>query len=452
MSLKHRIEAFRELLVRYGQVTAHFWRYRQDMRSGLFTEDEAEFLPAALSLQEKPMSSRIRWSGRVLTALLLCALLWSIFGQVDVIVNAPGKIIPHARVKSIASVEVASVRAIHVVDGQHVKAGDVLIELDASTADAERNKAQNEELSAALQMARAQAMLVSIDHAATPRLAVPSKRQAPLIAIEIWQAEQQHVEGQYRDYATRLLRIDGEIARLRLALPLAQEQEAAYRALDADHDVAHHAMLAKQQARVELEGQLADAQHQRAALIADTRKQALDQISEAKRLAVGAQQDAYRLDSHSRLLKLTAPVDGIVQQLSVHTVGGVVPAAQPLLQIVPQENLLEVEAQVDNKDIGFVHSGHVAQVKIDAFEYSKYGTVPGQVSQVGADAIQDEKRGLVYTARVALSRTALRIDGNTTQLTPGMTVMVDIKTGRRRIIEYVLSPLIRHQQEALHER
>ena len=220
----------------------------------------------------------------------------------------------------------------------------------------------------------------------------------------------------------------------------------------ADHTVSRHVWLEKEQARVELDGLLRDASNQRAALVAQIRKEAYDAVTEGNRIIAASQQDRRRAGERSKLLKLTAPVDGTVQQLTVHTVGGVVPAAQPLMQIVPADSPVEVEAFIENKDVGFVRADQNAEVKIDAFNYTKYGTIEATVRNVSRDAIPDENQGLIYATRVALSRSDIIIDGLPVQLSAGMSVNVEIKTGTRRVIEYVLSPLIRHQREALHER
>jgi hemolysin D len=133
-------------------------------------------------------------------------------------------------------------------------------------------------------------------------------------------------------------------------------------------------------------------------------------------------------------------------------VGGVVPAAQPLMLVVPKVDLVEVEAFMENKDIGFVEEGQRAEVKIDAFVYTKYGTASGRVTHVSRDAIQDDKKGLIYSVKVTLDKSSLAVDGKETPLSAGMSVNVEIKTGDRRIIEYVLSPLLQHHRESLHER
>ncbi len=272
------------------------------------------------------------------------------------------------------------------------------------------------------------------------------------ISEDKWRIEQLHVTGLYQDYLAKLHRIEGDILRYSLALPLATQRANDYQALLEDHDVAHHAWLEKEQARVDLAGQLADAKNQRAALIAETKRLAYDQLTEATKAAAASGQDARRSDARSKLMTLTAPVDGTVQQLTVHTVGGVVPVAQPLMQIVPDQGVVEVEAVLENKDVGFVQEGQAAEVKIDAFDFGKYGTIPATVTHVSRDAIQDEKKGLIYTAKVALAKSAITVEGKPMPLSAGMSVNVEIKTGDRRIIEYVLSPLIQHQREALHER
>src|SRR5208283_3197825 len=144
MSIKHWMEAYVDLLRRYGDIFRYHWKNRKEMDSGLFKAEEAEFLPPALSIQEKPVSPAGRLTARILMAFVALFLLWSIFGHIDIIVNAIGKIIPSERTKTIASVDVASVKALHVQEGQTVKAGDVLIELDASAFDADRDKARSD--------------------------------------------------------------------------------------------------------------------------------------------------------------------------------------------------------------------------------------------------------------------------------------------------------------------
>ena len=141
-----------------------------------------------------------------------------------------------------------------------------------------------------------------------------------------------------------------------------------------------------------------------------------------------------------------------MQQLAVHTIGGVVTEAQVLMKLVPKDDFLEVEAVLENKDIGFVFAGQPAEVKVNTFNFTKYGILEAEVVGVTADAIIDEVKGLVYKLRLKLDKNQMQIDSRTVDLLPGMTVMAEVKTGKRRLIEYVMSPLLRKMDESVSER
>lgn len=449
MSVKYKIEAWQELFKRYREVWGHFWARRHELTLPDFKAHEAEFLPAALSIQAQPVSPAGRWVAKILMLLIVVLFVWSVVGQLDIIVNAQGKIIPGGYTKTISSVEVASVRVLNVEEGQAVKAGDVLIELDTRVSDSERKKSEGDRQTAWLQAERSRAILRAIDTGTLPRF-MDLKSQG--LDSQRVQDAQQHLQDQWRDYQAKLTRLEGEIRRYSQALPLATQRAKDYADLSKNNDVSQHAWLEKEQARIDLQGQLADASHQKEALIAETRKTAQDALNEANRITASSAQDVQKAIAHGDLLKLISPVDGTVQQLTVHTLGGVVPAAQPLMQIVPKQATVEMEAFIENKDVGFVHAGQDAQVKIDAFEYTKYGTISAKVSHVSQDAIQDEKKGLIYSVKVVLNQPTINVDGRFMKLSPGMSGSVEIKTGTRRVVEYVLAPLLQHGRESLHER
>ena len=256
------------------------------------------------------------------------------------------------------------------------------------------------------------------------------------------------------------------VRKLEQTVPIAQQRAADLRNLLQQNLVARHTYLEREQVRLEQEGDLAtqrsrlteldaairESASRRRELTAEVRRVTLDSITDGKMKGAALEQEFIKTASRDRLMRLLAPVDGTVQQLAVHTVGGVVTPAQPVMVVVPSDNPLEVEAFVENKDIGFVRSGQAAEVKIETFLYTKYGTLPATVSSVSHDAINDEKRGLIYSARVKLAESTIIVDGTEVNLTPGMVVSVEIKTGKRRIIEYFLSPLIQHTRESLRER
>lgn len=455
MSLRHRVQAYAELLGRYGRSLAYFWRHRHDLGNHLLREDEAAFLPAALAVQQAPPSHTLRMTAWVLMLLVLTGFAWALLGRMDIVVSADGKVIPSERSKTIAAVETGSVLSLNVAEGQVVSAGDVLLQLDTSALDAEHDRALGEKHEAVLSLARNQALLDAVREGRPPVLPPLAQLQADYdadVAAERWQAAHVHVQGQWQDYAAKHKKLSDEVASHAQALPLAAAQAASYRQLAASHDVSQDAWQEKEQTRLRLQAQWHEARNQRDALAAEVARQALDQMAEASRVIAASAQEARRAASSSRLLTLYAPVDGTVQQLAVHALGAVVQAAQPVMQIVPSEGPLEVEAFMDNKDKGFVQAGQRVAVKVDAFEYTKYGTLPGRVIHVSQDAIPDEHRGLMYAVKVLLDETALNVKGQAKPITPGMAVSVEIKTGERRIIEYVMSPLMRHTRESLRER
>ncbi|HVZ45073.1 MAG TPA: HlyD family type I secretion periplasmic adaptor subunit [Ramlibacter sp.] len=447
MSLKYRAQAYAELWRRYRNIFAHYWAQREQLSGKLLNEHEAEFLPAALSLQSMPVSPVGRLVAKVLMSIVAALLIWSVVGKMDIVVNARGKVIPSGNTKAIASVDVASVRALYVEDGQPVKAGEVLMELDSSAQDAEHDKASGDQSVALLQAARAKALIAAIDTGMPARL--PPVAQA---SPEQWREAQAHLQSQCQDFYARLKRIDGEIDYFKEALPLATRRADDFKQLRLTNDVSEHAWIEKEQARMDIARQLSDARNQRSALIGETRRTAYEQMTEGYKVAAASEQDALRSGTRSKLLKLTAPVNGTVQQLNVHTVGGVVPAATTLMLIVPESKRVEVTAFIENKDVGFVFDGQAAEVKVDAFPYTKYGTASGRVTHVSRDAIEDKDKGLLYEVTVTLDKTTMDIDGRPMNLSPGMSVDVEIKTGDRRIIEYVLSPLQQHARESLNER
>jgi hemolysin D len=442
-----RAQALAQVCERYGSTIAANWRLRDTQPRKSYTASEAQFLPASLALIEKPVSSTARITGLLLALLVLLGILWAAWARVDIIVTANGKVIPSGRTKAIASVDVASVRAIYVAEGQKVKANDVLLQLDAGTFEADERKAEAQAQAARLEVARSQALIAAIDSYRPPALGPVAN-----VSDHDFAEAKSYLTGQYLDYRAKLSELEGQISRFSRALALARERARNYEVLAETHDVSSNSWSEKRQAVVDLEGQLTEARNARLSLIAQTRRQALDSFTEAQKTLSGATQDAARAVSHARLLTLRAPVDGFVQQLAVHTVGGVVPAAQPLMLIVPGEERIEVEAYVENKDVGFVSEGQTAQVKVSAFDYTKHGMVHGRVVLVSRDAVEDDKRGLLYKTDVALDRSSLLVDGRSMRLSPGMTVQVEIKTGTRRVIEYLLSPLLRHKHESLNER
>ena len=469
--------AKRDLLNRYRQAWRHSWRNRQAMDAPPRLSHEVQFLPAALALQEQPLHPAPRIIQWILMAFAVLTLLWACVGEIDVVATASGKIVPNGKSKVIQPSEVAVVKAIHVHDGQTVKAGELLIELDTSMTGADVERLNSDLLAAQVDSARAQALLNAIEHNRAP---TSLAQLIPQASAEQQRAAQRWLQGQYLELASTLEQsaaaieqrnaeiqaAQSSVASLQQSLPISRELAADYKRLLDKHYVAKHAYLEKEQLRLDQERELSlqqsrvlelsaakkAAQSQQNSVIAQTRRAMLDLQHESEQRAAALSQELKKAQQRDRLMHLTAPVAGTVQQLAIHTHGGVVTEAQPLMVIVPSDQPVEVEAMLENKDIGFVRPGQAVEIKVETFSFTKYGVVDGTVVSISDDAIEDEKRGLVYSARIQLKQDSIQVGANKIALSPGMAVRAEVKTDKRKVIDYFLSPLKQYANESLDER
>jgi hemolysin D len=447
---------------------------------------ELDFLPAALEIQEKPPSPlgrAIVWS---IVAFISIAIVWAMIGEIDIVATAQGKIVPSGRVKVIQPLEIGVVRHIHVLEGERVQAGDLLIELDPTATRADLGRLEMELIGARLDQARyrqLERMTAEASYDPEQRRAIvlelPPELERQISASDI-ALQTEMLKSECSEHRARLATLDNTIAsreaelaaltedvkKLEGTLPLITRRADALKGLLAKKLAAEQAWLELEEKRIDQQQELAvqknrtrqveasirEARQQREALDAEFRHQLLAKLSETDRRIDQLQQERVKAAQRTELQHLTAPVSGVVQQLAVHTIGGVVTPAQELMKIVPESENLEVEAWILNRDIGFVEEGQAAEVKIETFPFTKYGTIDADVIDVSNDAITDEKNGLVYAARVLLQKSAIKLEAKRVNLVPGMAVTVEVKTGTRRLIEFVLSPLLRYKQESLGER
>ncbi len=475
-----RPAAIADLLDRYATVFRHAWSRRTDMAPPGLLPHEAQFLPAALCLRDTPVHPAPRIALGLIMAFALMAFLWALFGRIDVVATAAGKVIPNDRIKLIQPMETSVVKAIYVRDGQFVRAGQVLIDLDATAATADSERLRHEVMTARFEVLRTQAMLSAMASGKLPRLDDLSEKTGSAGMVARSSAEQRQLSGAYQEYQARQFQLQSEIARRQAELvtireqvtkleqtaPIARQRAEDYQKLVKEQFISQHGYLEHEQSRIEQEQDLAlaraklmeiraaqlEVQRQQATLAAETRRQLLDQLNLAAQKAASLEQELIKAEQRGRQMHLTAPVAGTVQQLIANTIGGVVTSAQPLMVVVPRDNVLEVEAMLPNKDIGFVNPGQDAEVKVETFPFTKYGTIHGKITQVSSDAIHDDKLGLIYLTRVKLASDTLQVENKLVRLTPGMAVTVEVKTGTRHVIEYFLSPLIQVGKESLRER
>jgi hemolysin D len=470
-----RITTLAELLARIARTCRVAWALRAQLAPKARTPLERQFLPAALEIIDTPAPALPRAIIATICVAFLFALLWSIVGHVDMVAVAPGKITAADRTKVIQSAETAVVKRIYVKDGQEVKEGDILIELDAA---ATATAAETSRLTDALWAARLEAARFdALAHAAKGASATLTLPGAPAKAL---MNEQRSLVSQTQEHRARLQALDAEIAKrqaeiaaaqaltqkLSQTAPIAKRRAEDYKDLVDKNFISQHGYLEREQTRIEQEQDLKFQQarvKELQAAVEETRKRTESQIAEFERQAVTAkleadkktaqlEQELVKAKTRQTQQTLTAPVAGTVQQLAVHTIGGVVTPAQALLVIAPKDYAPEVEAILENKDVGFVKVGQAVEVKVETFPFTRYGTIPGTVSVVSNDAVADEKKGLVFHARVRLEKPTIQVGDRQVGLSPGMAVTAEIATGERRLITYFLDPLRKTTKESLRER
>lgn len=464
----------KELLQRYTATFKAAWAQRDQLAGPKRLADEQAFLPAALSLQETPPHPAPRRFMLAICLLFSIALLWSILGQLDIVAVAQGRIVVSDRTKLIQPLETASVKAIHVKDGDRVQAGQLLIELDSTQQGADANRVAQERGSTLSERLRTQALLTALT-----RGGAPSMDTAELSAAER-PAAQAQLLAEWADIQAKLAKLAAErqrreaeritaeqvIAKLSSTLPLAQAREKDYEGLAQQGFIAGHATQDRQRERIELERDLATARarlSETQAAVAEASQLAISYRAELLRSLQERQataslktaqlgEEATKADQRQTLTRLTAPVAGTVQQLAVHTPGGVVTPAQALLVIVPDNAEVTAEVQLENKDIGFVKVGQEAEVKLETFPFTRYGTVKATVKRISADAIQDADRGATFVAILELENKLMLVGGNAVNLGPGLILKAEIKTGRRRALEFLSSPIFQKLDQSFGER
>jgi hemolysin D len=459
------------------------------------TAEEREFLPATIELIETPLSPTLRFTAWTLCALISAAVIWASLAHIDMVAVADGKVVPLGQVKVVQPLETAMIRAIHVDEGDHVASGQLLVDLDPTEARADLDALIYNLTQAALD-AEVARVLLSRDpdepfhgpEGADPVLVEQNHSQAQR-EIEKQLATVAGFEADIAQKDAALVSNDAAIERARLTLPLLQEKNDTAKGLYDKKYGTRPPVLDSEQALVEKRAELKTAetniqqlQAERRSIQAksaeakagymadatDRRTKALMKISQLNQdITKARQKESYR--------RLVAPVDGTVQGLKIHTSGAVVTTADTLMTIVPDGTGIEVDCLVPNKDIGFVSEGQDVELKLEAFPFTRYGLVQGRVRKLGRDAATNPNAAppgslaaiaqaptngtssappaeLAYPAKVTLLQDWILVDGRHEKIRAGMRVSAEIKTGDRRVIEYLLSPVMQAVKEAGRER
>ncbi|HXU99443.1 MAG TPA: HlyD family type I secretion periplasmic adaptor subunit [Caulobacteraceae bacterium] len=456
-------------------------------------KDEREFLPAALEVLETPPSPAGRFLAIAIGLFFSIAAGWAFLGKVDIQATAPGRLLPSGKIKVIQPLDPGIVRSIQARDGDRVRAGQLLLELDPTQAGADRDKLARDLAQTRLDVARLDALKRMAETGGAPGpFVVPAgsdpddvaqARAAMRAQIDQQAAKIATLQQQIGEKVAEQDEVTATIAKLNSSVPMLSQKERLHRQLhDEGYGTSFSFLDAQQQlseARrdVVVEGARGDQARAAAAALAKQKAEAVSEFNagvladlfKAQEKENELSQDLVKAQQKSTQTQIRSPIDGVVEELAVHTVGGVVTPAERLMIVVPENQKLTVEAQLANRDVGFVHPGQDVQVKVETYSFTRYGLIHGKVIDVSRDAVAAAERQAdesntqpnaappapgspTYVARISLDRSTMWVDGQVRPLMPGMAVTAEVRTGRRTIIDYLLSPLARKGNEALHER
>lgn len=441
--------------------------------------EKLAFLPAALEIQAAPPAKWSRSLLWVIISLIIIISVWASWAKIDIIATAQGKIVPSGQIKVIQPFETGVVKTIYIKEGQHVKAGDKLIALDNTSNVADVGALMNELTGYKGDLARQTLFIkkLNVINSANTNIHEQTFNHEvtllPLNQQSLLMSSWQEYLSKFNSFTSEITKLNAEkksreieVGRLEKTLPLITEREQSYFALLESAAVARNQYLELKQQRIDqqenlflqranveqINASIESAKQNLYAYQSEIRRTTQQEINQLTRQRNGIEQELNKANRLTQLRVLTSPVDGVVEELKVSTIGGIVTPAQELLHIIPKNQKLEVEAGLLNKDIGFVETGQVAEIKIDSFPFTKYGVIDGDVIDISADAIEDEQLGLLFPLKASLTEQRINVNGKWVQLKPGMSVTVEIKTGTRRLMEFLLAPLMKGVNEGARER
>lgn len=446
-----------------------------------FSRDELDFAPGLLSIQERPPAKLPRIVLYSIAALFAIMLFWAIFGKLDIVATAEGKLVPQTYVKIVQPAEAGIVQEILVREGQAVEAGQVLMRMDAKLTDADARTIYNE-----FNLKRLQLRRISAELAGQPMRSEAG--DPPDLFAQVMQQHAAHRQayldalGQEQATISKtrhdLQAAEEILSKLNKVVPIYRRSAAAFEKLGQDGFFSPIAVEEKQRNQVEAEQDLraqeSTVASMKAMLAASEKKYA--QITSSyqselqnERVETESQfrklrEEWEKITHKTELLSLRAPQRGLIKEIATHTRGTVVSPGMVLMSLVPHDELLQGEILVRNQDVGFVHEQQRVKIKLTAYPFQKYGMIDGTVVHVGADAADlggvpaqsgngdpaaDTSR---YKALVRLDAQYLETEGQRMRLSPGMQVQAEIHQGKRSVMEYLLSPVQKAVQEAARER
>lgn len=433
--------------------------------------DDKEFLPPAVEILEKPPSPAGRMLVWAVLGLFILAVLWACIGEIDEVVVARGKVIPIGYTKVLQAEDKGIVKRILVQEGQRVKKGELLMELDRTMSESDLNALKKEIAYYDTNIRRILAELE--DKPFVPEAGIPVDSKDFIQQMSLYRSRQSEkrakldfYDAQIRQKEDSVRVAESSLVKYKQLLDIAREREANLKEIVEVGAISKYTYLEYKGKRIELEQNVSmniselsaaeaeakAARQEKAQYQAEWNRQLQEELINSRKQYNTLKESERKAELKNKLIEIKAPVDGAVHKLDIHTVGAVVREAQGLMEVVPEGTPMEVEAWMENKDVGFVAPEMPVEVKVDAFNFQKFGTLKGKVREISPDAIEDKERGQLYRVMVSIDEEKLHTDNRNLQVYPGMAVSAEIKTRKKRIIDFFLEPFQTYKSEALRER
>jgi len=427
----------------------------------LINKDDAhEFKPTLSEIEDSPASPLGLFTFWTIVALIVFTVAWLIIGKVDVVVSARGMVIPDGEVKIIQPLDTGVIRQILVKEGDFVKAGQTLMEIDPSSTEPalESSRENLEKIRTETQRLNAQANGKGFSSSQATQNELYSSNLSSL--NEQLKAKQEELKSTDEEIKSAKT----EQANYTNLLNTSQEREARLKKVI---DIISKDEYTKEVSNIQsyrteitkLNNKLQQLRYKKQQLnneIAYTKQnfksETLKELADKEKQENQLKSEVEQIEFKNRKQNITSPVDGYVDKILIHTIGGVVTPAEKLISVTPSNTPLMIKATVLNQDIGFVKEKMPVQIKIDTFSFQKYGLLKGEVKTISKSSIQDEKLGPVYEIYVTPIEQSLMVEGKKEKITPGMSLSAEVKVGKRRIIEFFIYPLIKYLNEGISVR
>ena len=436
---------------------------------GLFdTNDKHEFRPLLVEIEERPLNPLGRSLLWIIVAIIFFGALWLYFAKIDIVVSARGKVVPVGDVKIVQPIETGVISKISVREGDYVRKGQLLVEIDPSVTKTNLESKVKNLVLLKLEIARIEALIqkkafrpempdVDEDLLKTQKLIYETTKREYRQQLDVIRQQMLQVKQQMESEKVDLDRLKQHLQNSK------KKENDLLQVIDIiakhEYDEAHKQSVEyEEQIKIkrhnlkQLAEKLSELEKKETLTKQEYRNRLLDELTKKRKEARLLSAEIEAIKFHNKKQFIVSPVDGYVSKIMVHTVGGVVTPAEKLMYIVPKEAPMVIKAMVLNKDIGFVKEGMDAELKIDTFDFQKYGLIDAVVTHVSDDAVEDEKLGPVYEVYLKPEKNYLTVKGKKEYLSFGMSVTAELKVGERRVINFFIYPLIKYLDEGMSVR